>query len=96
MEELELQKEKFNLIINKYNENSVDDLIINNIFSKYKILGKIKMSKNEQKRKNCTKIQFFLSERCFLAEKLLVRHTENFRDGLELKISNIAKLTFEL
>lgn len=44
-EEWNIAKEKFNLIINKYNENSVDDLIINNIFSKYKILGKIKMSK---------------------------------------------------
>lgn len=30
------------------------------------------------------------------AEKLFVRHTENFRDSLELKIGNIAKLTFEL
>lgn len=44
-EEWNIEKEKFNIIINKYNENSVDDLIINNIFSKYKILGKIKMNK---------------------------------------------------
>lgn len=44
-EEWNIPKEKFNLIINKYNENSVDDLIINNIFSKYEILGKIKMNK---------------------------------------------------
>ena len=44
-EEWNIAKEKFNLIINKYNENSVDDLIINNIFSKYKIIGKIKMNK---------------------------------------------------
>lgn len=44
-EEWNIQKEKINLIINKYNENSVDDLIIDNIFSDYKILGKIKMNK---------------------------------------------------
>ena len=32
-------------IINKYNENAVDDKIIKNIFSEYKILGKIKFNK---------------------------------------------------
>lgn len=45
IEEWKILKERFNLIINKYNENSVDDIIINNIFSEYKILGKIKMNK---------------------------------------------------
>lgn len=45
IEEWKISKERFNLIINKYNENSVDDVIINNIFSEYKILGKIKMNK---------------------------------------------------
>ena len=31
--------------INKYNEESVDEKIIKNIFSEYKILGKIKFNK---------------------------------------------------
>ena len=43
--EWKIQKEKINIIINKYNENSVDDKIIKNIFSDYKILGKIKLNK---------------------------------------------------
>lgn len=43
--EWKIQKEKINIIINKYNENSVDDKIIENIFSDYKILGKIKLNK---------------------------------------------------
>ena len=40
-----IKKEKINIIINKYNENSIDDKIIKNIFSEYKILGKIKLNK---------------------------------------------------
>lgn len=44
-EEWNLEKEKINIIINKYNENAVDDKIIKNIFSEYKILGKIKFNK---------------------------------------------------
>ena len=44
-EEWKLKKEKINIIINKYNENAVDDKIIKNIFSEYKILGKIKFNK---------------------------------------------------
>ena len=44
-EEWNLKKEKINIIINKYNENAVDDKIIKNIFSEYKILGKIKFNK---------------------------------------------------
>ena len=43
--EWKINKEKINIIINKYNENSVDDKIIKNIFSNYKILGKIKFNK---------------------------------------------------
>ncbi len=44
-EEWNLEKNKFNLIINKYNENSVDDKIVKHIFLDYKILGKIKFNK---------------------------------------------------
>jgi len=44
-EEWKIKKEKINIIINKYNENAVDDKIIKNIFSEYKILGKIKFNK---------------------------------------------------
>ena len=40
-----IKKEKIDIIINKYNENSIDDKIIKNIFSEYKILGKIKLNK---------------------------------------------------
>ena len=44
-EEWNLEKNKFQLIINKYNENAVDDKIIKHIFLEYKILGKIKFNK---------------------------------------------------
>lgn len=44
-EEWKIKEEKINIIINKYNENAVDDKIIKNIFSDYKILGKIKLNK---------------------------------------------------
>lgn len=40
-----IKEEKIKLIINKYNEESVDEKIIKNIFSEYKILGKIKFNK---------------------------------------------------
>ncbi len=40
-----INEEKIKLIINKYNEESVDERIIKNIFSEYKILGKIKFNK---------------------------------------------------
>ena len=43
--EWKINKEKINIIINKYNENAVDDKIIKNIFSEYKVLGKIKFNK---------------------------------------------------
>lgn len=44
-EEWKIKEEKINIIINKYNENAVDDKIIKSIFSDYKILGKIKLNK---------------------------------------------------
>lgn len=44
-ENWKVKKKKINIIINKYNENSVDEKIIKNIFSNYKILGKIKLNK---------------------------------------------------
>ena len=44
-EEWNIEKNKFNLIINKYNENAVDDKIVKNIFDDYKIIGKIKFDK---------------------------------------------------
>ena len=40
-----IKKEKINIIINKYNKNSIDDNIIKDIFKEYKILGKIKLNK---------------------------------------------------
>lgn len=44
-QEWKIEKEKFNIIINKYNENAIDDKIIKHIFADYKILGKIKFNK---------------------------------------------------
>lgn len=44
-EQWKIKEEKIKIIINKYNENAVDDKIIKNIFSEYKILGKIKLNK---------------------------------------------------
>ena len=41
-----IKKEKINIIINKYNKNSIDENIIKNLFVGYKILGKIKLNKN--------------------------------------------------
>ena len=43
--EWNIKKEKINIIINKYSDNSIDDQIIKKIFSEYKILGKIKFNK---------------------------------------------------
>ena len=40
-----VKKEKINIIINKYNKNSIDEKVIKNIFKDYKILGKIKLNK---------------------------------------------------
>ena len=39
--EWNIEKNKFNLLINKYNKYSIKDKTIKNIFSDYKILGKI-------------------------------------------------------
>lgn len=39
--EWNIEKNKINLLINKYNRHSVKDKIIKNIFNEYKILGKI-------------------------------------------------------
>ena len=41
-----IEKNKINIIINKYNRNSIDENIIKNIFPEYKIIGKIKLNKN--------------------------------------------------
>ncbi|MBP3256023.1 MAG: AAA family ATPase [Clostridia bacterium] len=41
----DIKKEKINILINKYNKNSIDEKIIKNIFQGYKILGKIKLNK---------------------------------------------------
>ena len=39
-----IKKEKIKILINKYNENSIEENIIKNIFSEYSIIGKITMS----------------------------------------------------
>lgn len=39
-----INPKKISIIINKYNKNSVDEKVIKNIFSKYEIIGKIRMS----------------------------------------------------
>ncbi len=39
--EWNIEKNKINLLINKYNKHSIKDKIIKNIFNEYKILGKI-------------------------------------------------------
>ncbi len=39
-----INTKKISIIINKYNKNSIDEKVIKNIFSKYKIIGKIRMS----------------------------------------------------
>ena len=36
-----IEKEKINILINKYNKNSIDENIIKNIFKNYNYLGKI-------------------------------------------------------
>lgn len=39
-----INTKKISIIINKYNKNSIDKRVIKNIFSKYEIIGKIRMS----------------------------------------------------
>ena len=46
LEDWEIPKYKFNLVLNKVNINSIDEEIINNIFNQIKIIGKINLSKN--------------------------------------------------
>ena len=41
-----IPKEKINILFNKINFNSIDQKILNNIFSEFNILGKIKLNKN--------------------------------------------------
>lgn len=43
-EEWKINREKFNILFNKYSSYSIDDKILKHIFSKYKIIGKIKLS----------------------------------------------------
>jgi len=43
-EKWKIEKDKIKIIMNKYNKNSIDENIIKDIFSKYKILGKIDYS----------------------------------------------------
>ncbi len=40
-----INKEKIKLIVNKYTKNSIDYKVIKNIFSNYKVIGKIEYSK---------------------------------------------------
>lgn len=42
----EIPKNKFNIIFNKYNDNSIDISILKNIFSDFSILGKLSNNKN--------------------------------------------------
>jgi len=40
----EIGKEKINIVFNKYNINSIENAVLDNLFSEFKILGKIKMN----------------------------------------------------
>lgn len=44
--EWKIEKEKINIIFNKYHKNAIDEKILKNIFIEYKILGKINYNKN--------------------------------------------------
>lgn len=46
--EWKINSEKINIIINKYNIYSIDEKILKTIFKKYKLIGKIKFSKNNK------------------------------------------------
>ena len=41
-----IEKDKIKILINKYNKNSIDKKIINDIFKEYKLLGKINYNEN--------------------------------------------------
>jgi len=40
-----IKKEKINIIINKYNNNAINEKLIKNIFEEYRVIGKIKFNK---------------------------------------------------
>ena len=44
IEQYNIQKEKINIIFNKWNKNSIDDGVLRELFRDYNILGKIKLS----------------------------------------------------
>ena len=44
IEQCNIQKEKINIIFNKWNKNSIDDGVLRELFRDYNILGKIKLS----------------------------------------------------
>lgn len=46
LEDWEIPKYKFSIVLNKVNINSVDSEIINNIFNQFKIIGKINLSRS--------------------------------------------------
>ena len=39
-----IPKNKIKLLINKYNENAIEENIVKNIFKEYKILGRIRLN----------------------------------------------------
>ena len=44
-DEWKIEKQKIKIIINKYNENAIEENVIKNIFNEFKFLGKINFSK---------------------------------------------------
>lgn len=58
LEDWEIPKYKFNIVLNKVNVNSIDTEIINNIFSQIKIIGKINLSRNYTALANNTNFKF--------------------------------------
>ena len=58
LEDWEIPRYKFNIVLNKVNVNSIDTEIISNIFSQIKIIGKINFSKNYTALANNTNFKF--------------------------------------
>ena len=58
LEDWEIPRYKFNIVLNKVNVNSIDTEIISNIFSQIKIIGKINISKNYTAIANNTNFKF--------------------------------------
>ena len=58
LEDWEIPRYKFNIVLNKVNVNSIDTEIINNIFSQIKIIGKINLSRNYTALANNTNFKF--------------------------------------